>query len=110
MIRTFIQTLEFIKCWKRMGFNDDDLHRLEMHILENPQVGAVIQGTGKLRKMRFSIENNGKSGSTRVCYVDFVSHETVYLITAYPKSEKDNLTKTERNNIKKMIELLEKSL
>lgn len=29
----------------------DDLRRLELEIMKNPQVGPVIQGTGKLRKM-----------------------------------------------------------
>lgn len=36
--------------------------------------------------------------------------ETIYLIYAYPKNEKDNLTKEERNNIKKMIDAIEKAL
>jgi hypothetical protein len=36
--------------------------------------------------------------------------ETIYLITVYPKSEKDNLSKAERNEIKKMIALLERSI
>ena len=60
--------------------------------------------------MRFALENRGKRGSTRVCYVDFFIQETVYLITIYSKNKKDNLTKAERNEIKKMIELLEESL
>lgn len=110
MKRTFIQTLEFTKNWEILRLNDDDLRRLELEIIKNPQVGSVIQGTGRLRKMRFAFENQGKSGSTRVCYVDFVIYGTVYLITVYPKSEKDNLSKAERNEIKKMIEILESSL
>lgn len=110
MTRTFIQTLEFTRCWKSLGLKDDDLRRLELEILKNPQIGSVVPGTGKLRKMRFAFENKGKSGSTRVCYVDFVEYETIYLITAYPKSEKDNLSKAERNGIKKIIELLQESL
>ena len=48
--------------------------------------------------------------SARVAYVDFLFYETVYLIYAYPKSEKDNLTKAERNNIKKLIDAIEKTL
>lgn len=110
MTRTFIQTFEFTKNWEQLGLMDDDLRRLEMEILKNPQTGAVIQGTGKLRKMRFAFGNKGKRGSARVCYVDFAVQETVYLITVYPKSEKENLTKAERNEIKKMIDLLENSL
>ena len=47
-----------------------------------------MQGTGGLRKMRFAFEGAGKSGSVRECYVDFVIHETVYLITVYPKNKK----------------------
>lgn len=110
MTRTFIQTSEFVKKWEHLGLNDDDLRRLELEILKDPQAGTVIPGTGKLRKLRFAFENKGKSGSTRVCYVDFLLYETVYLITVYPKSEKDNLSKAERNEIKKMIDLLEENL
>lgn len=110
MIKTFIQTKEFSKNWDKIGFTDDDMRRLEYEILQNPQVGNVIPGTGKLRKMRFSIDGRGKSGSTRVCYVDFVVQKTIYLITVYPKNEKDNLSKEERNSIKRIIDVLEKSL
>jgi hypothetical protein len=39
--------------------------------------------------------------------VDFAFYETIYLITAYPKNEKDNLSKAERNAIAKTIVLLE---
>ena len=93
-----------------MGLNDDDLHRLQNEILNNPDVGVVMKGTGGLRKMRFSFDDRGKSGSTRVCYVDIVVKETIFLVTAYPKNEKDNLSKEERNNIKKVIEHLKKTL
>lgn len=110
MTRIFIQTTEFTRNWERLGLTDEDLRRLELEIMKNPQVGPVIPGTGKLRKMRFAYEDRGKSGSTRICYVDFVVYETVYLITIYPKNEKDNLSKAERNEIKKVIEVLEENL
>ena len=51
MTRTFIQTTEFERNWKELGFTDDDLRRLELEILKNPKTGAVMQGTGGLRKM-----------------------------------------------------------
>ena len=100
----------FDKQWKDMGLNDDDLRYLQEELLKNPQIGSVIRGTGKLRKMRFALPNRGKSGSSRVLYVDFVIAETIYLIFAYPKNEKDNLTDEERNTIKKLIERLEQTL
>ena len=60
--------------------------------------------------MQFAFEQRGKSGSIRVIYVDFEVYEKIYLITAYPKSEKDNLTDAERNDIKQMIKVLEGQL
>jgi len=100
----------FDKQWRAMGLDDNDLQALQIELLKDPQIGSVIQGTGKLRKMRFAFPNRGKSGSSRVLYVDFVLAETIYLIFAYPKNEKDNLTDEERNNIKKMIAKIEQSL
>lgn len=100
----------FDKQWRAMGLDDNDLQALQIELLKDPQIGSVIQGTGKLRKMRFAFPNRGKSSSSRVLYVDFVLAETIYLIFAYPKNEKDNLTDEERNNIKKMIAKIEQSL
>ena len=58
----------------------------------------------------FAFEQKGKSGSVRVIYVDFEVYEKIFLITAYPKNEKDNLTVAERNEIKQMIHALEEQL
>lgn len=112
MTRTFIQTPEFSRNWDSLGFDDDDLRLLEIDIMEHPDKYPVMKGTGGLRKARISLDDNnkGKSGGARVCFVDFVFAETVYLITVYPKKAKDNLSKEERNEIKKVIEALKKSL
>ena len=110
MTREFVMLPEFDKQWKRLGLTDEDLKRLQSELLIDPQTGDVMQGTGGVRKMRFAFENRGKSGSIRVIYVDFLIYEKLYLITAYPKNEKDNLSKSERNAIKAMVERLEKTL
>ncbi len=110
MKRTFIETQEFTKKWTQLGLSDENLRILENSILENPQIGKIIKGTGKLRKMRYSLPGRGKRGSARVCYVDFLLEETVYMITIYAKNEKENLSQKERNDIKRAIEILENSL
>ena len=110
MTRTFIQTAEFSRNWDRLGFDDEDLRILELDIMKHPDKYPVMQGTGGLRKARVALENKGKSGGARVCYVDFVFAEVVYLITVYSKKEKDNISREERNEIKKAIELLRKGL
>ena len=47
-----------------------------------------------------------KSGSARVCYVDFASFEKNYLIQVFSKDEKPNLTDSEKNEVKKVIGVL----
>ena len=110
MTRTFIQTNEFSKNWDILGFDDEDLRILELSILEHPEKYPIMKGTGGLRKARIPIGRKGKSGGARVCFVDFIFVETLYLITVYGKKEKDNLSITERNQIKKMIDTLKKTL
>lgn len=110
LIREFVMMPEFDKMWLKFGLNDEDLKELQLEILSNPKLGEVIRGTGGLRKMRFAIEDRGKSSSVRVLYVDFAVFGKIYLITAYHKSQKINLSHAERNNIKKLIALLERTL
>ncbi|MCR4777242.1 MAG: type II toxin-antitoxin system RelE/ParE family toxin [Lachnospiraceae bacterium] len=111
MKRTFIQTKEFSRNWDELGLNDDDLRMLEIDIMLNPDNYPIMQGTGGLRKARISIDNNkGKRGGARVCFVDFVILETVYFISVYSKDSKENLSKSERNEVKKLIEILKNSL
>ena len=107
MTREYIIMPEFERQWKAMGQSDTELKYLQEQLLLNPQQGPVMKGTGKIR---VAFEHQGKSGSGRVVYVDFPAYETIYLITAYPKNEKDNLSAAERNAIRKLIEQLEQFL
>jgi hypothetical protein len=110
MTREFVMMPEFDRQWKKMGLGDEELRQLQETLLQNPKAGDVIRGTKGLRKIRIAFEDQGKSGSGRVAYVDFTVHEVVYLITAYPKNEKGNLSKAERNEISKKIIRLEHGL
>jgi len=110
MIREFIWLPSFMAKWKRLGLSDDDMCQLEKELLDNPKVGAVMRGTGGVRKMRFAYENRGKSGALRVIYVDFEVYKKIYFVDVYAKSEKDNLTQAERNDIRSVVEILESTL
>lgn len=74
--------------------------------MDDPEAGDLIRGTGGVRKLRFAFLGRGKSGSSRIIYVDFAMYEVVYLIAAYKKADKENLTKEERNEIKKLVKEL----
>jgi hypothetical protein len=110
MTRKFVMIPEFDRQWQKLGLGDDELRELQETLLQNPKMGDVMRETGGLRKIRIAFEGKGKSGGGRVVYVDFTIYESIYLITAYPKNEKDNLSKAERNEIAKMIVRLEQGL
>ena len=108
MHREFIHGKKFDEQWQSLGLTDDNLKDLQMILLKNPKIGSVIQGTGRLRKMRYGYGNRGKSHSVRVCYVDFEIHEKIFLIMVFAKNDMEKLSKAERNSIKQLIERLEK--
>ena len=108
MTREFVYTEPFRKCWKAMGLSEDDLKKLEKILLENPQLGEVIEGSGGARKMRIQIENRGKSGGGRVIYVDVFEKEKLYFLLAYPKNVQDNLTPDQKKQVRKLVEAIKK--
>lgn len=108
MTREFIELPSFRAAWKDLGLDENDLKNLQEELTNNPEIGSIMQGTGGVRKMRFAYDNRGKSGSTRVIYIDFEVKEKIYLLTAYAKNEKDNLSKAERNKLKELTSTLKK--
>ena len=103
MTREFIITKEFDRNWKDLGLNDDDLGELEIYLCKNPDCGDTLEGTGGVKKFRWALEGRGKSGGARIVYVDIVFAKHIYLITAFPKNEKANLSKEECNQMKTLV-------
>ena len=106
MTRTFIEIPLFTRRWSEIGLSDDDLIQLQIMLLKDPESGPVIEGTGGIRKVRFPLENRGKSGSIRVCYTDFAEYEVTYLITAFTKKDQENLTDDEKKVLRKLVKSL----
>ena len=106
LIRTFVEIPLFSTRWTEIGLDEDDLLALQIMLLKDPESGPVMEGTGGIRKVRFPLKNRGKSGSVRVCYADFEEFEVTYLITAFTKAERMNLTQEEKNVLKKLVKSL----
>ena len=110
MIREFVYLPSFLEKWKHLGLNEDNIRELENILLKDPKIGPVMKGTGKVRKLRFAFQGRGKSGSSRVVYVDFEVFEKIYFLDVYAKNEKENLSQQERNELKQAVEMLEMTL
>ncbi len=94
---TFIHLPNFVSRWKKYRLSDEDLQALESQLMENPQAGDVVRGSGGLRKMRFAPPSmhKGKSGATRVAYGYIRVAGTVYLFNIFAKKDQENLTSAE---------------
>jgi hypothetical protein len=105
-----VEVSSFRKSWTGLGCNDEDLRRLQQELLENPDSGPVIPGTGSARKVRFGREGKGKSGDLRVIYVKFPAYESICLLFAYQKGDQENLSEVEKNVIRELIAEIESVL
>ncbi|TMI99950.1 MAG: hypothetical protein E6G97_20375 [Alphaproteobacteria bacterium] len=92
---------------KRAGLEEDDIAELIRALIERPQLGPVIPGTGGARKMRIRLPGRGKSGGARVIYAIVLRATALALLDVYTKADKDNLTPAECKTITKLIRSIE---
>lgn len=100
----FIETSLFTR-QIRMIATDDELKALQCELIESPEKGDLIQGTGGLRKVRMATGHQGKSGSARVIYF-LATCEVIWLVMAYPKNTKGSLSAAEKAALKKLTRQL----
>jgi len=110
MVREFVYTQKFDREWKNVGLNDDDLLLLELFLLENPDAGKIMQGTGGIRKLRWALPDRGKSGGVRVLYIDFIISEKICIFDLFSKAKKENLTQTEKTALKQIVKTIGEEL
>ena len=71
--------------------------------MSNPTVGAVMSGTGGMRKFRMAIEGAGKSGGYRICYV-IAKPDLVLLVTLFSKNDQTTLTREQCGDFKRVVD------
>ena len=86
--------------------NDAEKMEIINVLARNPKAGAVMQGTGGIRKLRLAISGKGKSGGARVIYYYLNNSVPLFLLTMLSKGEKENLSKGERNTLAKLTRVL----
>ena len=75
----------------------------------HPASGDIMQGTGGIRKLRWSAQGRGKSGGVRVIYYYHNKTGPLFLLTVFGKGEKANLSKQERNDLGTVTTLIIKN-
>ena len=84
--------------------DDEDFRALQDALMQNPEAGAVIQGTGGLRKLRWFTSGRGKRGGVRVIYFPLLSNHRVLLLLLYAKNEQDDLTAEQKRILRSVVQ------
>lgn len=100
VMQTVVETPSYLAIANKL-FSEEDRADIVSLVAADPETGDVMGGTGGFRKVRVAREGMGKSGGARVVYIWRNERFPVFLITVFPKNEKANLSKAERNELKK---------
>ena len=87
---SFVETKLFTRLVHEY-LSDDEYSALQRAIIVDPEVGAIIPGSGGVRKMRWSVAGRGKRGGLRVIYFLRTRHGQVWMLTLYAKNVKENI-------------------
>ena len=87
-------------------FSESLRESLVNYLAAHPKAGVVMEGTGGIRKIRWKREGTGKSGGARVIYYYYNDNYPLFIITAFKKGNKANLSKEERNELAKLVGIL----
>jgi len=85
--------------------SDGSFLEFQKTLMQNPEAGDVIEGTGGLRKIRYADEKRGKGkrGGLRVIYYWWGSGQQFWLFTLFNKNEMDDLTSEQRKILKDLL-------
>ena len=75
----FIETPVFTRQILQL-MSDDEYTSLQQELLDDPEKGALIKAGGGIRKMRFGLEGQGKSGGVRVIYYWLKEDGQIYIL------------------------------
>ncbi len=98
----FQETKIFTETIDRLS-TPEDYADLQDTLRVSPWKGDIIPDTGGCRKLRWGTGGKGKSGGSRIIYYWYKGDELIFLLLAYPKSKKGNLTMKEKKMLHGII-------
>jgi hypothetical protein len=105
MLTTVAETPEYLRCAARL-LSAVERAEIVTYLAARPKAGALMQGTGGVRKLRWARGGRGKSGGVRLIYYYHSDAMPLYLLTVFGKNEKANLSKSGRNELSSLVAAL----
>ena len=100
---SFIETRLFTRLVLQY-LDDDEYRELQKVLMNNPETGNIIPGSGGLRKVRWRAPGRGKRGGYRVIYYARLKQGVILMLTMYPKNVAENIPAHVLRQIRKEVE------
>ena len=71
--------------------DDDEYSELQQYLIQNPEAGEVVPGSGGLRKVRWARSGTGKRGGIRIIYFVRYRPNEFWMLTLYAKAKRENI-------------------
>ena len=81
----------------------DGIEAIAVYLIDHPDAGDVIPGSGGVRKLRWAAKGKGKRGGARIIYLHVMITARIYLIRCYAKNVKTNLTADEKKQLQQIV-------
>ena len=105
---TLVELPEFQKHAEDL-LGEEELSALKDYLAYHPDAGDLMPGTGGVRKLRWKASGRGKRGGSRVIYYFQDMRFPILLLTIFAKNVKTDLTKAQQNELRGLVELINKS-
>ncbi|HHQ2450020.1 TPA: type II toxin-antitoxin system RelE/ParE family toxin [Klebsiella pneumoniae] len=102
---TFIELQGFSKR-RQVLLQDDEFRAFQEILINDPEAGDTISGTGGFRKIRWGRPGMGKRGGVRVIYYNVTKKGRIYLALIYPKNEQDELNQEQKKMLRQVADLI----
>ncbi len=80
----------------------DGIEALAVYLMDHPDAGDMISGSGGARKLRWAAKGKGKRGGARIIYLYIVVAGRIYLMRCYAKNMKTDLTADEKKQLREV--------
>jgi mRNA-degrading endonuclease RelE of RelBE toxin-antitoxin system len=100
---SFIETRLFTKLVLEW-LSDEQCGTLQHALMQNPDAGPVIPGSGGMRKLRWAARGRGKRGGYRVIYYVKRANGVIWLLKMYPKNVAESIPATVLRRIQQEVE------
>lgn len=98
----FVETSAFKQSADSL-LTDEEQRQLQNLLLQRPEAGVLLKGTGGLRKVRFGTGDRGSRGGVRAVYYHHDGRRLILLLVIFAKNRQDDLSREQAAQLRALV-------